>query len=52
MYSWGCGRRGRLGYESESVRAEPTLMTFENTQIVQSIQSSHSVTMAMVTPLE
>ena len=52
MYSWGCGRRGRLGYESDSVRPEPTLMSFENMQTIQSIQSSHSVTMAMVTHLE
>lgn len=50
VYSWGCGRRGRLGYECEGNKLEPTLITFENSHRVQAIQSDHSVTILISVP--
>jgi NIMA (never in mitosis gene a)-related kinase len=51
VYSWGCGKRGRLGYEYEGNQDKPTLVAFEKPQTVQMIKSDHSVTMVMATPI-
>ena len=51
VYSWGCGRRGRLGRDTNENVYEPQLVPFEHpSHTVQSVTSSHSVTLLLTTP--
>ncbi|XP_062509330.1 serine/threonine-protein kinase Nek8-like isoform X2 [Corticium candelabrum] len=45
VYTWGKGKRGRLGRESEEDCFEPTLVPFEDHHTVQSVCCSHGHTL-------
>ncbi len=51
MYSWGSGRRGRLGRDCTEDVFEPQLVPFEHpSHSVQGVDSSHSVTLLVTRP--
>ena len=45
MYTWGKGKRGRLGRDSEEDCFQPTLVPFEDHHMVQSVCCSHGHTL-------